>query len=74
MAPRSVEAAAATLRYAAVTLGLRRVVAIATQDNARSARLLERLGLRFERMVAYPGESEELRLFARSLAGPSEEG
>lgn len=63
------EAAEAVVRHAAA-LGLRRLVAIATKDNERSARLLERLGLRFERMVAYPGEQEELRLFAVELAGP----
>ncbi len=68
------EAASGVLRYAAAALGLRRVVAIATQDNARSASLLEKLGFRFERMVAYPGESDELRLFACSLDGPGEAG
>jgi RimJ/RimL family protein N-acetyltransferase len=70
----ALEAAEGVLRYAATTLGLRRVVAIATRDNDRSARLLARLGLRFERMVAYPGEEEELRLFARDLAGPGDTG
>lgn len=60
------EAAESVVRYAA-TLGLRRLVAITTQDNERSAQLLERLGLRFERMVAYPGEEEDLRLFAVEL-------
>lgn len=66
------EAAAAVLRYAASALGLRRVVAITASDNERSARLLEKLGLRYEQMVAYPGEEEEVRLFACTLAGPEE--
>lgn len=70
----ALEAAEGVLRYAATTLGLGRVVAIVTRDNERSARLLARLGLRFERMVAYPGEEEELRLFARDLAGVGEPG
>lgn len=65
------EAAEAVLRYASAVLGLRRVVAIVDPTNDRSARLLEKLGLRFERMVTYPGEEAELRLFARALAGPA---
>jgi ribosomal-protein-alanine N-acetyltransferase len=61
------EAAAAVLDYARSALGLRRVVAIVDPANERSVRLLEKLGLRFERMVAYPGEELDLRLFARDL-------
>jgi RimJ/RimL family protein N-acetyltransferase len=38
------EAASAIMQMARTTLGLRRVMAIATPDNARSAALLERLG------------------------------
>jgi RimJ/RimL family protein N-acetyltransferase len=63
------EAAAAVLRYAGSALGLRRVAAITTADNERSAQLLGALGFRFERMVAYEGDGEPLRLFARSLEG-----
>lgn len=63
------EAASAVLRFAAGTLGIGRVAAIVAVDNARSARLLERLGLRFERMLAYPGEAEPVRLFGGALGG-----
>jgi RimJ/RimL family protein N-acetyltransferase len=66
----ALEAAAGVLEYAGATLGIRRVLAIVTSENERSARLLEKLGLHFERMVSYPGEEEQLRLFARSLAAP----
>lgn len=52
------EAAAATLVHARRTLGLQRVVAIASPDNAPSLRLLERLGLRFERELTMPGSTE----------------
>lgn len=58
------EAAAATLEYGMKTLALRRVVAITVVDNQPSIRLLEQLGMRFERMVRLPGDTEELRLFA----------
>lgn len=59
------EAAAATMRYATEVLKLERIVAITMSHNHSSARLLEKLGLRFERMVTYPGETEEVRLFAK---------
>lgn len=64
------EAAEAVLDYAASALGLRRVVAIVDPANDRSTRLLEQLGLRFERMVSYPGEEVALRLFAAELTRP----
>ena len=64
------EAASATMAYARDVLGLERIVAITTTDNHSSARLLEKLGMRFERMVRFPDDAEELRLFATS-ADPS---
>jgi RimJ/RimL family protein N-acetyltransferase len=58
------EAASAALAYGLGTLGLKRIVAIIDSDNHRSARLLDKLGLRYERMVIYPDSKEEVRLFA----------
>jgi RimJ/RimL family protein N-acetyltransferase len=58
------EAASAVLSYGLGTLGLRRVVAILTRDNAPSARLLGKLGFRFERTVKLPPGDEELDLYA----------
>lgn len=57
------EAAAALIDYAGRELGLNRLVAIVSQDNHRSARLLKKLGFRYERLVQYPGEAAELMLF-----------
>ena len=58
------EAARATLVYARDELGLGRIVAITSRDNERSGRLLEEVGLRFERMIRIPGPpSEEVRLY-----------
>ncbi|MED1794076.1 GNAT family N-acetyltransferase [Brevibacillus nitrificans] len=57
------EAASAVMQYAKETLGLTRVVAITTQDNHSSGRLLEKLGLRFERLIQMPNDTEMLRLF-----------
>ena len=52
------EAAAATLRHAREAHKLTRVVAIAMPENAASTRLLERLGMRFERTIEFgPAET-----------------
>jgi [ribosomal protein S5]-alanine N-acetyltransferase len=45
------EAAAATLDYGWHVLGLSRIIAITAPENYRSIKLLEKLGLRFERMA-----------------------
>lgn len=58
------EAAAATLAHGHQVLGLERIVAITSMDNHASARLLEKLGLRFETMLSVAGDGEPLRLFA----------
>lgn len=57
------EAAQATLDYARNVLELPRVVAIASPDNAASAKLLERIGLAFERRLKL-GADNEVSLFA----------
>jgi RimJ/RimL family protein N-acetyltransferase len=59
------ESASAVMAYGKDVLGLKRIVAITTSDNHSSARLLEKLGLRFERMMRLPGDDQELRLFAK---------
>ena len=45
------QAVAAALQHASAVLGLTRVVAETQSGNARSIRLLERVGMRFERKV-----------------------
>jgi RimJ/RimL family protein N-acetyltransferase len=68
------ESASAVMGYAQRVLGLKRIVAIATIDNHDSARLLEKLGLRYERMIGVPDDDQEVRLFAIDLehSAPSE--
>ena len=51
-------------------LGLSRIVAIASPDNLRSARLLAKLGFEPPTSIRLPGSDEVLDLFARSLATP----
>jgi RimJ/RimL family protein N-acetyltransferase len=58
------EAARATLAYAREVLGLGRIIAITSRDNERSGRLLEDIGLRFERLIQIPGPPpEQVRLY-----------
>lgn len=60
------EAASAVLDWVRRSLDLPRVVAIVNADNDASARLLEKLGMRFERMVQPFAGEPPLRLFAVS--------
>jgi RimJ/RimL family protein N-acetyltransferase len=58
------EAAAAVLAHARDGLKLRRILALTALENPRSIRLLEHLGFRFERVIAFKGEVPDTRLFA----------
>ncbi len=62
------EAAAATLAHGANGLGLRRIVAITSPDNAASGRLLEAIGLNFERQLDLAPD-HPVRLYAWMAAG-----
>ncbi|HEX8141304.1 MAG TPA: GNAT family N-acetyltransferase [Pyrinomonadaceae bacterium] len=61
------ESAAAVMAYGRGSLGLNRIVAITTPDNYGSARLLEKLGFNFERMVKLSEDSAEVNLFASDI-------
>ena len=63
------EAAFAVLEYAKHEVGLKRVVATTRPDNVISAKLLEKLGLRYERMVRHPDGDRELKLFSIAISG-----
>lgn len=60
------ESASATLDYARRVLGRKRILAITSPGNDASIRLLEKLGLRFERMQTVSPTSE-VKVFAREL-------
>jgi RimJ/RimL family protein N-acetyltransferase len=45
------------------SLGLRRIAALTAPDNGASIRVLEKLGLSFERMVSWLGPTRDSRLF-----------
>ncbi|MDQ3047192.1 MAG: GNAT family N-acetyltransferase [Bacteroidota bacterium] len=59
------ESAAEVLNLATSTIGLKRIVAITLKENASSIKLLEKLGLRYERMIQQ--HDEELMLMAMEL-------
>jgi RimJ/RimL family protein N-acetyltransferase len=61
------ESAAAVLAYARDVVGLKRLLAITDPDNAASIRVLEKLGMRFERMVSLSPGEPEVRLFSADL-------
>jgi RimJ/RimL family protein N-acetyltransferase len=57
------EAAAAVMDYGKNVLGLARIVAITAPGNERSAKVLEKLGLSFTKMVTLPGDESAVKLF-----------
>lgn len=58
------EAASAVLKHANATCGLQRVVAITSPDNYASIKLLEKMGLRFEKVLKLKDDGSETKLFA----------
>lgn len=61
------ESAQAVMQCEPRSLGLRRVVAITDPDNVASIRVVEKLGLRFERMVRLADDAAEVKLFSIAL-------
>ena len=66
------EAAAATLAHGFGALGLKRIVAITDLDNGASARVLESVGFRFERLLPGAPDTKALRLFAAEANGTTQ--
>ena len=63
----AIEAAEATMRHGAGKFGLKRIVAVVSQGNNASIRVLEKLGMRHERMFAMRPDEPEVRLYGRTL-------
>ena len=59
----ALESASAVMVYGKDVLKLPRIVAITNKDNDTSAKLLEKLGMRFDRLMALAGDVQETRLF-----------
>ncbi|SFH95590.1 Protein N-acetyltransferase, RimJ/RimL family [Collimonas sp. OK307] len=57
------EAASAVLEHGKRTCGLQRIVAITAPDNHQSIRVLEKIGLKFEKMLQLKDDGSETKLF-----------
>lgn len=58
------ESALAVMDYGYRVLGLKRILAVTAPHNQGSMRVLEKIGLRFEKFVSMPGVEEPSRLFS----------
>ncbi|MFY9621069.1 MAG: GNAT family N-acetyltransferase [Pyrinomonadaceae bacterium] len=58
------ESAAEVMRHAREVLQLNRILAITTPDNEPSAKLLGRIGLKFQRLIRLSDEADEVKLFS----------
>jgi RimJ/RimL family protein N-acetyltransferase len=63
----ALEAVRAVKQYACEVVGLARLVAIVDRKNQSSIRLLEKLGMQFERMIRLSQDDIELNLFGMGL-------
>ena len=61
------ESAHAVLEHARTDIGLARIIAIVSPDNAASIGLTEKLGLLFEKITRLPGEDKDVCLYSMSL-------
>jgi len=61
------ESARAVKEYAKNTIGLNRIVAIVDPENGGSIRVLEKIGLQFEKMVRLSEDDIDLKLFGTGL-------
>ena len=59
------ESADAMMKYGASVLGLKRVLAITTQDNESSGKLLTKIGFKFDKLIDSSGET--LKLFSADI-------
>jgi RimJ/RimL family protein N-acetyltransferase len=59
----AVESAAAVVAHSRQVLKLQRIVAITSAQNTHSISVLEKIGLKFERMIRLTEHSPELKLF-----------
>lgn len=63
------ESASAVMEHGRA-LGLRRIVAITSPDNQSSIKLLQKLGMKFEKNMTLPGPSSEVMLFGSTFDQP----
>jgi RimJ/RimL family protein N-acetyltransferase len=64
----AIESARAIKQYAHDVIGVKRMVAITDPNNEASIHVLEKLGMKFEKMVQLAADDIELKLFSIDLA------
>jgi len=57
------ESADAVMKYGREHLGLNRVLAITSQNNESSMKLLYKLGFKFDKLTRLPNDAEEINMF-----------
>jgi ribosomal-protein-alanine N-acetyltransferase len=62
----AVESAAAVLDHGTRTLKLPRIVAITSPDNWGSIRVLEKIGMKFDRLINLTEDRDEVKLFVQA--------
>ena len=63
----AVESASAVLKHGRNVLGIDRIVAITSLDNHGSIKVLEKIGLKFERLMKLSEVEPEIKLFASDV-------
>ena len=63
----AVESAAAVLKHGRNVLGIGRIVAITSPENHGSIKVLEKIGLRFERLMKLSEGEPEIKLFVSDV-------
>ncbi len=61
------EASEAVMKYAQNVLKILKLAAITIPQNKGSIKLLEKLGMKFEKMIFMPDDKEELMLFSKII-------
>jgi RimJ/RimL family protein N-acetyltransferase len=60
----ALEAAKACMEYASTELKIDVIKAITSKTNVRSQKLLEKIGLKFEKLINLPNDKEEIMLYS----------
>ncbi|MGI8470370.1 MAG: GNAT family N-acetyltransferase [Pyrinomonadaceae bacterium] len=61
------ESALALMKYGRDVLNLKRLLAIASQGNESSEKLLEKLGFKFEYLIEVPHSAKKVKLFSSAV-------
>ena len=59
------ESAAAVLKYGNDVLNIPHIIGITSPDNAASVKVLEKIGLHYEKMIIFPDDQKENMLFVQ---------